>query len=63
MSINNQLFGTSRTIPESGESDWGSELSLLLDDLTDGVDETCVQTTSHGVFPKMRTASATVARP
>ena len=40
MSISKTLYGSTRVIPETGESDWGGEVTGILDDLIDGAEGT-----------------------
>lgn len=61
MSVTKSLFGTSRSIPETDETAWGSEMTTLIGDQTDVADSLANKTTSNGVFPRWRSATITLA--
>lgn len=60
MSVPKTLYGSTRQIPETDETDWGDEMTALESDQTEGLDEVSWKSTTHK-GQKSTSGSATLA--
>lgn len=61
MSIVKTLFNISRTIPETDEVDWGDQMTLLLDDICDALDQICGLSAGGLGVPRLKSSTSVLA--
>ena len=54
------LFGTSRTIPEDGATNWGADVRALREDICDALDHMATMTTAELPFLVLTRAATTI---
>ena len=54
------LFGTSRTIPEDGATNWGADVRVLLEDICEALDNMATMTTAELPFLVLKGAATSV---
>lgn len=61
MGLTQNLFGVARTIPETGEVDWGAEMTALLSAITYAVDGAMYKTSSNIALLRFERTTTTLA--
>lgn len=54
------LFGTSRTIPEDGATNWGADVRVLLENICEALDNMATMTTAELPFLALKGTATTV---
>lgn len=61
MSVQKDLYGTTRTIPVTNDTVWGDETTAVLEDLVDGVEDTTAQLVSTQCVARSTSTTTTIA--
>jgi hypothetical protein len=60
MSITKTLFDISRLVPETGETDWGGQVTAQLTDLLDGADAILLKDGSDNIMLRLQPATSSL---
>jgi len=61
MSVTKSLFGTTRIVPQVDETGWGPEVTGMLEDAMDGLDDTTLQLSNNTVVSKENSVASSLA--